>query len=129
MVSVMPKVSENSSEKTGQTQDQAHDQSQDLSATVARVRWLMIISGLTTLIAIAAVIGVIGYRFYHSGESGAVTVVNGTVFLPKGAHVDSTTVTGDRIVVTLDVDGASQVRIFDLKTLQQIGQFHFAAAP
>jgi hypothetical protein len=128
MVSVMPKVSENSSEKTGQTQDQAHDQSQDLSATVARVRWLMIISGLTTLIAIAAVIGVIGYRFYHGGESGAATVVNGTVFLPKGAHVDSTTVSGDRIVVTLDVDGASQVRIFDLKTLQQIGQFHFATA-
>jgi hypothetical protein len=40
--------------------------------------------------------------------------------------VDSTTVSGDRIVVTLDVGGLSEVRIFDLKTLQLIGQFHFA---
>jgi hypothetical protein len=121
MVNVMPKVSENSSEKS--------DQTQDLSASVARVRRLMIISALTTAIAIAAVIGVIGYRLFNRGGSGAVTVVNGTVFLPKGAHVDSTTVSGDRIVVTLDVGGASQVRIFDLKTLQLIGQFQFATAP
>ena len=37
----------------------------------ARVRLMMVISGLTTLIAIAAVIGVIGYRVYRAGGSGA----------------------------------------------------------
>lgn len=80
------------------------------------------------MIAIAAVIFVIGYRVYTRGGSGASAIINGTVFLPKGAHVDSTTVSGDRIVVTLDSGGVSEVRIFDLKTLQLVGQFHFATA-
>jgi len=86
----------------------------------------MLISAVTTAIAIAAVLGVIGYRVYHAGESGAGSVTNGTVFLPKGAHVVSTTIGGGRIVVTLDIDGQSEVRIFDLKTLQQTGRLQFA---
>jgi hypothetical protein len=102
------------------------DASQDLTATFARVRWLMIISALTTAVAIAAVIGVVGYRFFNRGESTTGTIVNGTVFLPKGAHVDSTTISDGRIVVTFDVGGATEVRFFDLKSLQMIGQLHFA---
>ena len=98
----------------------------DLAATVARARWLMLIAALTTGIAIAAVAGVIGYRLFTSGGSGAATIVNGTVFLPKGAHINSTTIGDGRIVVTLDIGGVSQVRIFDLKTLKQIGQLGFA---
>ena len=34
-----------------------------------RVRWLMVISGVTTLLAIAAVIGVIGYRVFKAREA------------------------------------------------------------
>jgi hypothetical protein len=102
------------------------DSSKDLSATVAGVRWLMIISALTTAIAIAAVVGVIGYRVFSRSESAGGTLVNGTVFLPKGAHVDSTTIADGRIVVTFDVAGATEVRFFDLKTLQLLGQLHFA---
>jgi hypothetical protein len=113
----MPKVSDNS--------PQAGETAKDLSAAVARVRWLMLLATLTTALAVAAVIGIIGYRLFGHG-GGAATIVNGTVFLPKGAHVDSTTVAGNRIVVTLDVGGVSQVRIFDLKTLQQTGQLQFA---
>jgi hypothetical protein len=102
----------------------------DLSATVTRVRWLMIVSALTTAIALAAVIGVIGYRFFNRGGGGnADTIVNGTVFLPKGVHIDSTTISEGRIVVTFDLNGATEVRFFDLKTLQQIGQLHFATQP
>ncbi len=91
-------------------------------------RWLMLISALTTAIAIVALAGVIGYRLFAARESGGggATIVNGTVFLPKGAHVVSTTISGGHIVVTLDVAGLSEVRIFDLKTLQLVGQFHFA---
>lgn len=85
----------------------------------------MIIAGLTTAMAIAAMIGSIGYRVYVSGGSAAGTITNGTVFLPKGAHVDSATVADGRIIVTFDVNGASEVRIFDLKTLQLVGQLHF----
>ena len=33
---------------------------------VARVRWLMLISGVTTMVAIAAVLGVIGYRVFKT---------------------------------------------------------------
>lgn len=116
----MPSGSEKPSENS--------DTARELSATFARARWLMIISALTTAIAIAAVIGVIGYRFFNRGESNAGTIVNGTVFLPKGAHVDSTTISDGRIVVTLDIGGATEVRFFDLKTLQLIGQLHFATA-
>jgi hypothetical protein len=86
----------------------------------------MLISALTTAIAIAAVAGVIGYRLFRVGGSSTAAIVNGTVFLPKGAHVDSTTVADGQIVVTLSVAGASQVRIYDLKTLKQTGQLHFA---
>ena len=41
------------------------------ASLAARVRLMMLISGLTTLIAIAAVIGVIGYRIYHAGGSAS----------------------------------------------------------
>ncbi len=85
----------------------------------------MLISAVTTAIAIAAVIGVIGYRVYHAGESGAASITNGTVFLPKGAHVVSTAIGDGRIAVTLDVGGESEVRIYDLKTLAQTGRLQF----
>jgi hypothetical protein len=122
MVNVMPNVSDNPSAKASEK----IDASADLTAAVTRVRWLMVISGLTTLIAIVAVVGIIGYRVYTSDRSAVATITNGTVFLPKGAHVDSATISDGRIVVTLDVGGANEVRIFDLKTLQLVGQLHFA---
>jgi len=120
-VSVMPNV--NVSDKSSANSEPAND----LRATVARVRWLMIISALTTAIAIAAVIGVVGYRFFNRSNSVVDTIVNGTVFLPKGAHIDSTTISEGRIVVTFDLAGATEVRFFDLKTLQLVGQLHFGA--
>lgn len=117
----MPNI--NVSDKSSANSEPAND----LRATVARVRWLMIISALTTAIAIAAVIGVVGYRFFNRGNSVVDTIVNGTVFLPKGAHIDSTTISEGRIVVTFDLAGATEVRFFDLKTLQLVGQLHFGA--
>lgn len=88
---------------------------------------MMIIAGLTTALAVAAVFGVIGYQVYSRGRAAA-TITNGTVFLPQGAHVVSTTISDGRIAVTLDVAGVNEVRIFDLKTLQMVGQLHFATA-
>lgn len=86
----------------------------------------MIIAALTTAVAVAAVFGVIGYRIYSRAGGSAATITNGTVFLPPGAHVDSTTISDGRIVVTLDVGGVNEVRIFDLKTLQMVGELRFA---
>jgi hypothetical protein len=95
----------------------------------ARVRLMMIISGLTTLIAIAAVIGVIGYRVFRAGGSGAAPTAEGIVTLPKAARVIATAVAGDRIVVTLDIGGATEIRTFDVKTLTETGRIRFATEP
>ena len=94
---------------------------------VARVRWLMIISGLTTMLAVAAVIGVIGYRVFRSGGSAAPTEV--TALLPKGARIVSTAVSGDVVVVALEINGATEIRTFDARTLAPAGPLRFALDP
>ena len=96
---------------------------------VARVRWLMIISGLTTLLAIAAVVGVIGYRVYRAGGSGTAATAEGIIVLPKGARVIASTAADDRIVVTLDIGGSTEIRAFDVKTLKETGRIRFATEP
>jgi len=87
----------------------------------------MAISGATTLIAVAAVLGVIGYRVFTSG--GSATEAAATALLPKGARVISTAATDDRLVVTIDLGGAMEVQTFDLKTLRRLGRLKFAIEP
>ena len=94
---------------------------------VAKVRWLMLISGFATVLGIAVVIGVIGYRVYGGGGSAAPAEV--TAMLPKGAKIVSTAVTDSRIAVTIDVAGSIEVRVFDLKTLKPTGRLRFATEP
>jgi len=93
----------------------------------AKVRWLMLISGFATVLGIAVVIGVIGYRVYGGGGSAAPAEV--TAMLPKGAKIVSTAVTEGRIAVTVDVAGVIEVRTFDLKTLKPAGRLRFATEP
>jgi hypothetical protein len=93
---------------------------------VAKVRWLMLISGVTTVVAIAAVVGVIGYRVFKAEGSAPADV---TALLPKGARVISAAVAEDRIAVTLDVGGAIEIRTFDAKTLKPTGRLRFATEP
>jgi hypothetical protein len=99
----------------------------DAARFLAKVRWMMAIAGATTLIAIAAVLGVIGYRF--SRMEGSVAVAEATALLPKGARVVATAVAEDRIVVTLDVAGAIEIRTYDLKSLKPVGRLGFASEP
>lgn len=94
---------------------------------VGRVRWLMLVSGFATLLGIAVVIGVIGYRIYRSGGDAAPAEV--TAMLPKGAKITSTAVTEDRIAVTIELGGTVEVRTFDLKTLRPTGRLRFANEP
>jgi hypothetical protein len=93
---------------------------------VAKVRWLMLIAGATTLLAIAAVIGVIGYRVFKAEGSASADV---TALLPKGARVIATAVAEDRIAVTVDVGGAIEIRTFDVKTLKPTGRLRFGTEP
>ena len=93
---------------------------------MSRVRLLMVISGATTLVAIAAVLGVIGYRVFRT-EGRAAT--EATALLPKGARVVSTAVAEDMIVVTVDVAGATEILTFDARTLRRVGRLKFATEP
>jgi len=95
---------------------------------MARVRLLMIISGLTTLIAIAAVLTVIGYRIFRAGNNGLPSTES-IITLPKEARVVASSAAGDYLVVTLDVAGATEIRTFDLKTLKETGRVRFVTAP
>ncbi len=86
----------------------------------------MLISGVTTLMAIAAVVGVIGYRVFKAEGSAPAEV---TALLPKGARVIATAIAEDRIAVTVDIGGAIEIRTFDAKTLKPTGRLKFATEP
>jgi hypothetical protein len=87
----------------------------------------MVISGATTLLAVAAVLGVIGYRVFKAEGSAAQADV--TTMLPKGARVVAIGAAADRIVVTIEFAGALEARTFDLKTLKPTGRLRFATEP
>jgi hypothetical protein len=97
---------------------------------LGRVRWLMLISGATTLVAVAAVLGVIGYRVFRSeGSVAALPARDVTAMLPKGARVVAITGAGDRIVVTIELGGALEARTFDARTLAPAGSLRFTTEP
>ena len=95
---------------------------------VARVRWLMLISGVTTLVAIAAVLGVIGYRLFRA-EGSVAAPADVTALLPRGARIVATALSDERIAVTIEVAGATEIRTFDARTLRATGRLRFATEP
>ena len=97
------------------------------AALFARVRRMMLIAGLTTALAVAAVLIAIGYRLFRT--DGSVVTTDTTATLPKGARILSTGVAGDRLVVTLDVGGITEIRTFDAHTLKPAGRLTFANEP
>ena len=98
------------------------------AALMARVRRMMLIAGLTSALAVAAVLTAVGYRLYRSEGSPAV-LTDTTATLPKGARIVSTGVAGDRLVVTLDIGGVTEIRTFDAKTLKPAGMLKFVSEP
>src|SRR5580704_15713443 len=97
------------------------------AAMFARVRRMMLIAGLTTALAVAAVLIAIGYRLFRT-EGSAVTT-DTTSMLPKGARIVATGTAGDRLVVTLDIGGMTEIRTFDARTLRPTGQLKFVSEP
>jgi hypothetical protein len=94
---------------------------------VARVRWLMLISGVATVLGIGVVVTVIGYRVFKA--EGSATLPDVSAMLPKGAKVVATAAAEDRIVVTIEVGGGIEVRTFDVRTLKPAGRLRFTAEP
>ena len=94
---------------------------------VARARIIMLISALTTALAIAAVVTVIGYRMFGGG--GAVVATDDVIPLPKGARLISTSASAGRLAVLIEVDGRNELLTFDIKTLKQTGRLRFPREP
>jgi hypothetical protein len=92
---------------------------------VARARILMLIAGLTTALAIAAVVTVIGFRMV----GGAVTTSDDAIALPKDARVISTSASAGRLAVLIEVGGGNELLTFDIKTLKQTGRLRFPREP
>ncbi|WP_456622034.1 MULTISPECIES: hypothetical protein [unclassified Bradyrhizobium] len=103
--------------------------SPEQAALFARVRRMMLIAGLTTALAICAVLIAVGYRLFKSEGRAAEPVGDITATLPKGARIVATGVAGDRLVITLDVGGMTEIRTFDAHTLKPAGKLKFANEP
>lgn len=97
------------------------------AALAAKVRRMMLIAGLTTALGIGAVLVAIGYRLFH--VEGSAAPAETTISLPKDARVVSTGVAGDRLVLTLEIRGATEIRTFDARTLKPMGRLQFVSGP
>jgi hypothetical protein len=109
------------------TETVAPEPTPEQAALFARVRRMMLIAGLTTALAIAAVLIAIGYRLLRS--EGSIVTTDTISMLPKGARIVSTGVAGDRLLVTLEIGGATEIRTFDAHTLKPTGRLTFANEP
>jgi hypothetical protein len=103
----------------------------EAAAAIAKVRRLMMIASATTFIALAVVIAVIGYRVFRwQGSAQAVPpgppVPEAAASLPPGAKVLSTAIGEGRVVLTVEVAGAVELRSFDLNTLKPLGSVRLA---
>ncbi len=103
------------------------DPTPEQAALFARVRRMMLIAGLTTALAVAAVLVAIGYRLFRAQGNAPATDITAT--LPKGARIVSTAAAGDRLVVTLDIGGATEILTFDARTLKPAGKLKFVSEP
>jgi hypothetical protein len=113
--------------------------SDDAARVFSRVRKLMLITNLVTVIAIATVLVVVGYRIFMSGSTSTAvkpttSAVSAppaemTLTLPRGARIVDTSVSEDRLVITLDISGQREVRVFDVRTLKPLGRLSFSPAP
>ena len=103
------------------------DPTPEQAALFARVRRMMLIAGLTSALAVCAVLIAIGYRF--SRTEGSVVATDTTATLPKGARIVATMAAGDRLVVTLDIAGSTEIRTFDARTLKPAGKLKFVNEP
>jgi hypothetical protein len=93
----------------------------EAAATIAKVRRLMLIIMTATFVVIGVVLFVIGYRLFHVKES-APSFADVTESLPAGAKVISTAVGADHIVVTIEVNGVTEIRTFDPDMLKPLGR-------
>ena len=110
------------------TETIAPEPTPEQAALFARVRRMMLIAGLTTALAVAAVLIAIGYRLFRS-EGSAVAAADIVATLPKGARIVGTGIAGDRLLLTLDIGGTTEIRSFDAHSLKPVGRLKFVTEP
>ncbi|MCK1745912.1 hypothetical protein IVA80_35400 [Bradyrhizobium sp. 139] len=103
--------------------------SPEQAALFARVRRMMLIAGLTTALAICAVLIAVGYRLFKSEGRAVEPVGDITATLPKGAKIVSSGVAGDLLVITIEIGGITEIRTFNPHTLKPAGKLKFANEP
>ena len=107
----------------------APEPSPEQAVLFARVRRMMLVAGLTSALAVVVVLIAVGYRLYR-GEGSATAAISDIIApLPKGARIVSTAVAGERLLVTLDIAGTTEIRSFDAKTLKPAGKLKFVSEP
>jgi len=115
----------------------------DAARALGNIRRLMLVSNLFMVVAIGAVLAVVGYRLFRTEPAAppappptpaakpvlAAIPNDMTLTLPRGARIVETAVAGDRLVITIEIGGATEIRTFDVKTLQPTGRLSFATVP
>jgi Family of unknown function (DUF6476) len=95
---------------------------------LAQVRRLMMIASATTFLAVAVVLGVIGYRVFRA-EGSAPPHAAVTASLPAGAKVISTAIGDGQLAVTIETAAGVEIRIFDARTLKAAGRLVLTREP
>jgi hypothetical protein len=95
---------------------------------VAKVRRLMMIASLTTFVAVAVVIAVIGYRVFR-GEGRAQAGPDADAPWPNGARIVSSAMNDERFALTIETPNGLEVRFFDLRTLKPTGRLPLGGRP
>ena len=94
---------------------------------LGRVRRLIAVSLLFTGVALAIVLGAIGYRV--SRTEGSKSAADTEHPLPAGAKVVGTALGDGLLALTLDVGGAAEIHLFDAATLKPRGRVRLRPAP
>jgi Family of unknown function (DUF6476) len=98
----------------------------DQAKVFTRVRRLMTVSALATLLGIAVILIVIGYRLYRNDGT---SILESTDVLPEGARVIATAVSGERILVTVAIGDTVEIRTYDARTLRRQGRLRLSDRP
>ena len=77
-----------------------------------------------------AVLTAVGYRLFRTeGSTTSAAGADVVHLLPKNAQIAAVAVSGDRIIVTVEVGGAREIHTFDSKTLRATGRLRFGLEP
>jgi uncharacterized membrane protein (DUF485 family) len=90
-------------------------------AMVKKLRRMAVFSTILMIGGFLAVFAVIAYRLSNMPQPQAAAIPAIANALPKGSKVISTAVSDGRIVVTIEREGVTEMRVFDLSTLQLRG--------